>query len=66
MAKIIITLTENASRVGCGCRIEAEDGDSTLLTKIASTVGFGLAGHVSEKVRKAIINRKKEGKNNVH
>jgi len=66
MAKIIITLTEGARGVGCGCHIEAEGGDSTLLTKIASTVGFGLAGHVSEKVRNAIINRKKEGKNNVH
>lgn len=66
MAKIIITLTEGARGLGCGCRVENEDGDSTALAKIASDVGFGLAGHVSEKVRKAIINRKKEGKNNVH
>lgn len=66
MAKIIITLTESARGVGCGCRIEAEDGDSKLITKLTSSVGFGLAGHVSEKVRKTLVNRRKEGKKNVH
>lgn len=65
MAKIIITLTETTRGFGCGCEIESEDGDSEKLARIASAVGFGLAGHVTEKVHKAVINRK-EGKKNVH
>ncbi|HCG2926644.1 TPA: hypothetical protein NJV01_003349 [Escherichia coli] len=65
MAKVIITLTDVGRGLDVQCRVEPEENDSDRLHSVAAAVGFGLAGHVNEKIRKALTKTKK-GKSNVH
>ncbi|MCW2480516.1 hypothetical protein [Candidatus Symbiopectobacterium sp. NZEC135] len=65
MAKVVITIADKARGIDVQCQIEPENGDSSLAKTIAIAVGAGLAGHVNEKVLKAIQSAKK-GKVNVH
>ncbi len=65
MAKVVITITDKARGIDVQCQIEPENGDSGLAQTVAIAVGAGLAGHVNEKVLKAIHSAKK-GKVNVH
>ena len=70
MAKIIITLTEEAdtTKVGlrCSCDAEMSEGDSALIRKIATALAGGLVYPVNKIIITTIENSKKEGKNNVH
>lgn len=65
MAKVILTLTDVGKGLDVQCRVEPEDTDSDRLHTVAAAVGFGLAGHVNEKIRQALTKTNK-GKSNVH
>ncbi|MBG6246729.1 hypothetical protein CS369_22120 [Candidatus Symbiopectobacterium sp. 'North America'] len=67
MAKVVITITDKARGIDVQCQIEPENGDSGLAQTVAIAVGAGLAGHVNEKVLKAIHSANiKRGKTHVH
>jgi hypothetical protein len=65
MAKVIITLSDVERGLDVQCRVEPGENDSERLRAVAAAVGYGLAGHVNEKIRNALIKTKK-GKSNVH
>lgn len=65
MAKVIITLTDVGKGLDVQCRVEPDSNDSDRLQAVAAAVGYGLAGHVHDKVRNALIKNSK-GKKNVH
>lgn len=65
MAKVIISLNDTPRGLDVQCRVEAEATDSDRIQSVAAAVGFGLAGHVNEKIRKALTKTNK-GKSNVH
>lgn len=65
MAKVIITLTDVGKGLDVQCRVEPDSNDSDRLKAVAAAVGYGLAGHVNEKIRNALVKNQKE-KNNVH
>lgn len=63
MAKVVITLTDYGRGLDVQCRVESEEKDSERVQMVAAAVGYGLAGHVNQKIRDAIA---KKGKSNVH
>lgn len=63
MAKVIISITDAARGLSVECKVVPEEKDSDIARKVAATVGYGLAGHVNEKIRNAI---KAKGKTHVH
>ncbi|SEL25464.1 hypothetical protein SAMN04487787_108133 [Kosakonia sacchari] len=65
MAKVIITLTDVGKGLDVRCRVEPDSNDSDRLQAVAAAVGYGLAGHVHDKVRNALTKTRK-GKKNVH
>ncbi|HAF1675215.1 TPA: hypothetical protein G8K91_000352 [Salmonella enterica] len=65
MAKVIITLKDLGKGLDVQCRVEPDSNDSDRLQAVAAAVGYGLAGHVNEKIRNALNKTSKE-KKNVH
>lgn len=65
MAKVIVTLTDTPRGLKTECRVEPEATDSDRIQSVAAAVGFGLAGHVNEKIRK-VLSKTNKGKSNVH
>ncbi|KNC89927.1 hypothetical protein [Trabulsiella odontotermitis] len=63
MAKVVITLTDVGRGLDVQCRVEPEEKDSERVQFVAAAVGYGLAGHVNQKIIDAIKNK---GKTNVH
>lgn len=63
MAKVVITLTDTGRGLDVQCRVEPEEKDSGRVQMVAAAVGYGLAGHVNQKIRDAIA---KKEKTNVH
>ena len=63
MAKVVINITDAPRGISVECKVVPDEKDSELTQKVAATVGYGLAGHVNEKIRHAI---QKKGKSNVH
>ncbi|MBG6248153.1 MULTISPECIES: hypothetical protein [Symbiopectobacterium] len=67
MAKVVITIADKARGIDVQCQIEPENDDSSLAQTIAIAVAAGLAGHVNEKIHKAIHSANiKRGKTHVH
>ncbi|MCR9031263.1 hypothetical protein [Citrobacter amalonaticus] len=63
MAKVVITMTDTGRGLDVQCRVEPEEKDSERVQMVAAAVGYGLAGHVNQKIRDAIA---KKEKINVH
>ncbi|BCL49837.1 MULTISPECIES: hypothetical protein [Citrobacter] len=63
MARIVITFTDMGRGLDVQCRVEPEEKDTERVQMVAASVGYGLAGHVNQKVIDAI---KKKGKSYVN
>ncbi|MGC8341817.1 hypothetical protein [Pantoea stewartii] len=63
MAKIVIDLEAAPRGLSVGCSIEPAEKDTKLIQHLAAVIAAGLAGHVNEKIRKAINDKEA---NNVH
>lgn len=63
MAKVVITVRDVGRGIDVKCRVEPEDKDSKEVQKVASSIAVGIAGVVTEIIRKS-LNEKEHS--NVH